>query len=214
MTGLKRYWPIGLLWLLSGAVQAADLGVKMLADGAALIVVDGEQHMLSAGETSPEGVKLINASRAGAEVSYEGERYTLTLSKRIASGFEQAERAEVRIASSAGGHYRTPGRINGQPVNFLIDTGATAVAMNVHKAKALGINYAAGDVRQVSTANGVARAYSVWLDSVSVGNVTVRQVEAFVIVGASPSSILLGNSYLNVVDMSKEQGVLVLRARH
>lgn len=60
-------------WMLAAAALAADLSAKMLAKGTALIEVDGKQRMLRAGQTSPEGVRLIRASRAGAEVEYQGK---------------------------------------------------------------------------------------------------------------------------------------------
>ncbi|MCP8900169.1 retropepsin-like aspartic protease family protein [Gilvimarinus xylanilyticus] len=197
-----------------GATQAADLSAKMLAKGSALIEVNGAQRMLRAGQTSPEGVTLISASRSGARVEYQGQTYDLTLQKHIATSFEQAEKAEVRIASGRGGHYEVAGRINGVAVDFMVDTGATSIAMNSQQAQRLGINYLAGDQTRVSTANGIATAYRVWLDKVSVGSVEVKHVEAVVIVGRSPHVILLGNSYLSLVDMSTDNGVLVLQARH
>ncbi|MDO3381184.1 TIGR02281 family clan AA aspartic protease [Gilvimarinus algae] len=212
---MMRLIGIGLaLWLLCSAGWAANLSVKMLAKDSALIEINGKQRMMRAGQTSPEGVTLLSASRAGAELEYEGQRYSLGLEKHIATAFEQADLPEVRIASGRGGHYEASGRINGIPVKFMVDTGATSVAMSSHAAEQLGINYRAGQEIQVSTANGIAAAYNIWLDSVSVGSVEVKHVEAAVIIGSSPRTILLGNSYLSLVDMSTEQGVLVLKARH
>lgn len=197
-----------------GTALGADLSAKMLAKGTALIEIDGTQRMLRSGQTSPEGVTLVSASRSGAQVKYQGQTYDLTLQKHIATSFEQAEKAEVRIASGRGGHYEVPGSINGMAVDFMVDTGATSIAMNSQHAQRLGINYLAGEQIRVSTANGIATAYRVWLDKVSVGSVEVKHVEAAVTVGRSPHVILLGNSYLSLVDMSTENGVLVLQARH
>lgn len=144
-------------WMLAAAALAADLSAKMLAKGTALIEVDGKQRMLRAGQTSPEGVRLIRASRAGAEVEYQGKTYTLTLERRIATGFAKAEVAQVRISSGRGGHYSAAGQINGSPVEFLIDTGATTVALSGEHAQRLGINYLAGKPTLVSTASGRLR---------------------------------------------------------
>ncbi|HEY7883807.1 MAG TPA: TIGR02281 family clan AA aspartic protease [Cellvibrionaceae bacterium] len=192
---------------------AAELAAKMLADGSALIEVNGKQHMLRVGQQSPEGVTLISANRSQAVVSYQQQEHTLTLSRQIATSFSKAEYTEVRIASGHGGHYMTPGRINGMPVEFMVDTGATSIAMNSVDARRLGINYTTGQSMQVSTANGLAPAYKVWLDSVTVGTITIKHVEAFVISGRSPHTMLLGNSFLKLVDMTTERGVLVLRAQ-
>ena len=198
--------------LLAAAVQAVDLSAHMLAKGTALIGINGKQHMLRAGQTSPEGVTLLSASRAGAEVEYEGETYTLTLSSHIATSFVEAESIEVRLNQSHGGHYRTSGMINGQSVNFMVDTGATAIAMGVGHAERLGLNYQSGEQGMVNTANGPAHAYGVWLRSVAVGGIMLSNVQAIVIGNFGSQDILLGNSFLGNIDMSTENGVLVLRA--
>lgn len=213
----KLKWIFGLVLVSAGlltpvAFASAELSAKMLAEGSALIDINGKQRMLREGQESPEGVTLVSANGAQAVVRYQGEEYTLTLSRQISTAFSEAELAEVRIASGRGGHYLTPGRINGLPVEFMVDTGATSVAMNIPEARRLGIHYAAGQRMQVSTANGVAPAYKVWLDNVTVGAITINHVEAFVIAGNAPGTILLGNSFLKLVEMTTERGVLVLRA--
>jgi aspartyl protease family protein len=199
-------------FVLSMVTVAADLSAQMLANGTALISIDGKQRMLRAGQTSPEGVTLINASRAGAEVEYEGATYTLTLSSHIATNFAKVETIEVRLNQSRGGHYRSSGMINGQSVSFMVDTGATSIAMGVAQAERLGLNYLSGDQGMVTTANGPAHAYSVWLRSVSVGGITLSNIQAMVIANFGSQDILLGNSFLGNVSMSTENGVLVLRA--
>jgi|SRR5690554_904700 len=217
MKNLKGIMTAGLLMsglLCMWAQSAAELSAKMLAEGSALIDINGTSRMLRDGQQSPEGVTLIRGKTDSALVSYRGQEYTLTLSRQISTAFSEAEYSEVRIASGRGGHYITPGRINSLPVEFMVDTGATSVAMGASEARRLGIHYAAGQRISVSTANGVAPAYRVWLDSVTVGAITIKHVEAFVITGDAPSAILLGNSFLKLVDMTTERGVLVLRARH
>ncbi|MDO3387218.1 TIGR02281 family clan AA aspartic protease [Gilvimarinus sp. SDUM040013] len=201
------------LCAITSQVVAADLSAKMLANGTALIEINGKQRMLRAGQTSPEGVTLVSSSRAGAEVEFQGQTYNLTLERRIATSFEEAASAEVRISSGQGGHYETKGYINGMPADFLVDTGATSVSMSGQHAEELGLNYLSGNPLQVSTANGVTTAYGIWLDSVAVGLIEIKHVEAVVIPGNSPRTILLGNSYLGLVDMSTENGVLVLKSR-
>lgn len=207
------------LWCLCfvaplGWAAAFEPTVEMLSNGQAYINLDGKKQMLRVGQTSRTGVTLISADNQQAVVKYKGKNYTLTLSRRISTGFKKAERAEIRIASGRGGHFVTPGLINGQQVEFMVDTGATAVAMNVRQAERLGINYLAGTKMTVNTANGPSEAYSIWLDSVVVGTVKVTHIEAFVNMSESPHVILLGNSYLSLVDMAVESGVLVLKAKH
>lgn len=143
----------------------------------------------------------------------DGQRRILRLSRQVGGTYHKPAMAEVRIPSGRGGHYFTPGRINGRNVDFIVDTGATSVAMSLPAAKHLGIDAGAGKKIWVSTANGMVKGYTVMLDSVSVGNVKLHQVEAIITDGNYPSTILLGNSFLSRVDMDRDQGVLVLKAR-
>lgn len=199
--------------LSSASLSAMELQAKMLAQGSALIEIDGKSRMLRTGASSPEGVKLIAANSQEATVEIEGKRRLLKLNRQISTQFKKAEKAEVRIASTRGGHHITPGRINGLPVEFMVDTGASVVAMNYREAEKLGIDYRAGTPISVNTANGVAKAYRVVLHRVSIGDIELHQVSAAVNASEWPRVILLGNSYLSQVDLSVDSGVLVLREK-
>ena len=103
---------------------------------------------------------------------------------------------DASIAKSADGHYWADAQVDGQQVHFLVDTGATAVALTADDARRLGFipetltyNYT------VMTANGPARAAQIKLGVVSVGRAQVNGVEAFVIDKGLPTS-LLGMTYL------------------
>ena len=183
---------------------------KMLAQGSAVLIIDGTQRMLREGKRSPEGVLLVSADGKQAVLEFEGKRKTIILSRSIGSKFEKASKTEIRIASGRGGHHYTKGLINGMPVDFVVDTGASSIAMNRLVAEQLGIDYRAGIPITVSTANGNAKAFRVVLPSVSVGNIVVHQVDAAVSTTDSPSIVLLGNSYLSKVDLKIDEGVLVL----
>lgn len=201
-----------LVW--APALAALDIEVAMLANGSALLNIDGKQCFLRAGARSPEGVLLVSADQQAAVIEWEGARRSLGLNKRISAAFAAPAKTEVRIASGRGGHYVTPGRINGLPVTFMVDTGASIVALNYLEAERLGIDYRAGTPITVNTANGIAKAFRVVLNSVAVGNIELHQVPAAVSTTASPSTILLGNSYLSKVDLRVESGVLLLQAKH
>lgn len=112
------------------------------------------------------------------------------------------------------GMYSTTGFINGHPVNFLVDTGATWIAMNANQARSLGINFRyIGKRGAVSTANGVATVYRVNLDKVRVGEIELNNVAAGVLEGNSPSQVLLGNSFLNRVEMQRQGQVMLLKQK-
>ncbi len=201
------------LLLVINSATAKNVEVKGLFSGSALIIVDGEQKLLKRGK-SFNGVTLVTADSEKAVLEVDGERHTLGLSKRISSSYQKAEVAEVRLQPSHGGHYVTPARINNRPVSVMVDTGATTVAMSLPQAKALGIDYRNGALTPISTANGYTEGYLVNLRSVTVGTVTVNNVDALVSVGDFPKTILLGNSYLSKVKMFRENGVLVLQNQY
>jgi aspartyl protease family protein len=204
-------------WIVMGCVPtvaAMEIQVAMLANGSALLQIDGKQRFLRAGNRSPEGVLLVSANQQAAVIEWDGEQRSLTLNKRISTAFSAPAIAEVRIASGRGGHYITPGRINGLPVSFMVDTGATMIAMNYQEAERLGIDYRAGTPISVNTANGVAKAFKIVLHKVAVGNIELHQVMAAVSTTTSPAIILLGNSYLSKVDMRVDEGVLLLQAKN
>lgn len=201
------------LMLGSTALSAAEVEVRGLFAGSALLQINGESKMLKQGATW-QGVTLVSASSKEAVVSIHGKQHRLGMSKRISASFTAAENNEIRLAPGRGGHFVTPARINNQPVTVMVDTGATAVAMNLPQAKALGIDYRNGTPTRVGTANGVVTAYRVMLAEVTVGTVTVKNVEGLVNVGNFPDVILLGNSYLQRVRMFTENGVLVFQSQY
>jgi aspartyl protease family protein len=110
--------------------------------------------------------------------------------------------------------YQVAGTINGRSVQFLVDTGATTVAMNDATARGLGIDYRAGERSLVETASGIVEAFAVNLTEVAVGGIRVPNVRAMVIRGAQPSRVLLGMTFLSRTRIEHVQDALVLRRRY
>lgn len=176
----------------------------------AVIQVGDVQRLIKVGKTSPEGVELLSANTAEAVVRYRGETYTLSLSNRVHSGFREAQKASVTIPSDDLGQYRVRGSINTQYVNFLVDTGASVVAMSSREAGRLGIDYTRGQRGQVQTAQGTTDSYFVIIDEVSVAGITAYNVQTAIIDGNYPVEILLGMSFLRQVTMQENSGVMTL----
>jgi aspartyl protease family protein len=116
---------------------------------------------------------------------------------------------EVRLARNRAGHYVAGGRINGQPVRFLIDTGATDVALPLDLAERLGLSLRPGGLSK--TANGTVRTWSTRLDTVDLGGLVARNVRATVLPNMPGQEVLLGMSYLKHLEMIQRGGVLTLR---
>ncbi len=120
-------------------------------------------------------------------------------------------RREVVLKRGRDGHYRAPGRIDGQPVEFLVDTGATDVAVPLELAQSLGLK--AGAPFQAQTANGITLAYATRLDRVNLGGLEAHDVAGTLIANPGSDEVLLGMSFLSRCDLSMRDGKMRLRAR-
>ena len=113
-----RRWLAGLCLLVASAVVVAAPAVRAIAlfKDRAMLEINGVQRLLKAGETTPEGVKLIASDSKGAVLEIGGKRVPLGLSQHIAANFAAAEFAEVRIPRGEQGHHFVGGSINGHSV--------------------------------------------------------------------------------------------------
>lgn len=116
---------------------------------------------------------------------------------------------EVQLAGNGQGHFLATGGINGTPVLFLLDTGATDVAVPAALAQTLGL--AQGAPVAVSTANGRSTGYRTRLDEVSVGEIRLQDVRALIVPGMDGDEVLLGMSALKQLEFTQRDGTLVLR---
>ena len=202
-----------LLLLLTAPALAVDKVVVLgLFSGRAMLSIDGKQRLLQAGQRSPEGVLLVSADSDAALVEINGKQQRMGLGTQIGTSYKAPEQSEVQIWPDQNHMYRVSGAINKMPVYFLVDTGATTIAMNAAQARRLGIDYrVAGERGMVSTASGVASVYRVNLDSVAVGEITLYNVAAVVLEGAQPDSVLLGMSFLGRVEMLRQGELMLLK---
>ncbi|MCR8921518.1 TIGR02281 family clan AA aspartic protease [Dasania sp. GY-MA-18] len=191
-----------------------EVVVEGLFKGGAILRIDGQQTLLRQGQSSNSGVKVIEASTRHVVIEFDGQRQTLGLNKHISGAAAAPEAPEVQVIRDSRNRYLTYATINGRRITVLVDTGANIVAMSSAHAKRLGINYRQGVKSRVTTASGVAAAYSLVLSSVTVGGITVSGVEASVIEGNYPTEVLLGMSYLSQLDMQEQDGIMTLRRKY
>jgi aspartyl protease family protein len=116
---------------------------------------------------------------------------------------------EVILKRNRAGHYVTNGRINGKPVEFMLDTGATGVAIPSALAQRIGISRGAAFATQ--TANGVSTSYAATLDTVSVGDIELSSVRAGIAQGLRGDQVLLGMSFLRHIEFTQRGDTLILR---
>lgn len=210
---------IFLLVILLGLAEqlwaAPQVRVVGLFPDAAVVNIDGQRLLLKAGQSGPQGVRLISADSAAAVLEIDGQQHRLGLEREYSQGgYTAPEKQHLIIARGRGGHYWLNSTVNGHSQMFLLDTGASVVALNASQAKRLGIDYKTGRPTRVTTASGVESAWQVTLRSVKVGGIEVLGVEAVVLEGNYPQDALLGMSFLNRIGWRQEQGALILEARY
>ena len=196
--------------LLSTAAVAIDVNVVGLFPGKAMLEINkAPARLISVGQKI-NGVKLIEANSEGALVEINGKRERLRLGQSIASAGPSSDRAKIVLSADGNGHFVTTGQMNGGTTRFLVDTGATNIAMSTAEAKRLGISYINGERGISHTANGIVSVYRIPLDTVKVGDVTLHQVDAAVIDGQGMDITLLGMSFLNRLEMKRSGSTLTL----
>jgi aspartyl protease family protein len=210
-----RYF-ISLLVLLA-ALPAAAAEVSLIGvigDKAAVVAVDGgEPKTVKVGQTW-KGITVIAVDKEHATVEIDGKKRVLTRGQhyRNEGGSAGSERQSVTLASDTAGHFFTEGAINGTPVRFVVDTGATVIALPGRDAVRLGIDYRKGTRGTANTANGTATVYQVTFDRVKLGDIELTSVEG-VVIEEGLSIALLGMSFLNRVDMKREGQTMTLIRR-
>lgn len=116
---------------------------------------------------------------------------------------------EVVLQRNRMGHYVANGEINGVPVTFLLDTGATGVALSPQIARLADVPH--GQPIVTRTANGTARGYLTRIDSVRLGNIEQRGVRATISPGLATEEVLLGMSFLKHLELVQKGDTLTLR---
>lgn len=128
---------------------------------------------------------------------------------QIPESMMSGDAIEVRLLANRQGHYLLNGQINGQKVTFLLDTGASFVAIPAAVAQRLQLPQ--GRRFQVSTANGTADSYATTIDRLDLGDIHLRDIDAGIVPGMGGDDILLGMSALQQLEFSQQGGELILR---
>ena len=215
---MKKLCIAFLLVFQSSVIIAEEIEFRVIAlfKNAAMIEHDGKQKMLRKGQIYKNKIKLVSADSHIAKFLVDGKKVSMGLQQSgvRASFFSEEKNIEnkfVRIPRDNMGMYRTSGLINGVPVKFLVDTGASQVAMNENTARRVGLQYKLyGKKTNVSTASGISLAWFIPLKKISVGGVELKQVNALVVKGAGPEEVLLGMSFLKQLKMQDDGNLLKL----
>lgn len=211
MLRLSTLFALILLPILGWAQTIVQ--VVGLFPNAAVVVVDGERRLIKVGEIGPAGVRVIRADSKGARLKVDGVERDYELGRDYSSAASINSVKRLVIAKGQSGHYWVVGSVNGNSIQFMLDTGATSVAMNENEAKRIGLDYKSGSPVLANTASGQAKGWQVRLSEVKVGEIKVLGVDAVVLEGDSPTEVLLGMSFLSHIRWRVEQDALILESK-
>jgi len=210
-----RHWrraaAAALLCALATAAQSQSVAFSGMLGDKALLIIDGQPRGVAVGSTVA-GVRLVRIEGTQAQIEANGKTQTLRLGgTAVVAGDSGGGGGGGRIVLpvGSGGHYTGLASINGHPVRFVVDTGATMVSMGADVASQLGLDYGNSTAGAAMTANGAVAVRRISLTKVTIGDVTIYNVDAMVVPQAMPV-VLLGNSFLSHFQMRSESSSLVL----
>jgi aspartyl protease family protein len=202
-----------LLWLACGAAAAAEVAlIGVIGDKAVVLALDGGDPKTVKVGQKWNGITVLSVEGERATVDIEGAKRVLQQGQHYRRSAPSSDRSQVTLAAGPGGHFFGEGAINGNPIRFFVDTGATFIALPASEAVRLGIDYRKGRRGISNTANGQTPVYAVRLDIVRLGDIELRSVEA-VVFEQGLDTALLGMSFLNRVEMRREGSTMTLTRR-
>lgn len=203
-----------LVFSLHCWADTPSVKVLGLFTGKALLLIEGERHLMKKGDVI-EGITLLSATGRGAVIRFEnGKQQTLGLNQSIRSAYRKPVKNKLRVYADSMGMFLIDGKINGKPTRFLIDTGATTIAMSSREADKLGLAYETGAKSMVRTASEVVPVWNIRLDRVTVGKITVPQVDAAVLEGDNPQNVLLGMSFLQHLKLQRNGAAMIIEQKY
>jgi aspartyl protease family protein len=212
-TGLMPHFIALLLFFLSAAAGAAEVAlIGVIGEKAAVLAFDGgEPKTVKLGQKR-SGVLVVSVEKDRATVEIDGKRRVLQIGQHYRSAAASSDRASVTLAADPRGMFMAEGAVNGIPVRFMVDTGATFVSMSASDAARLGLDYRKGRPVMMQTANGTVMKYHVTFDRVRLGPIELNGVEG-VVGGQDMPYTLLGMSFLNRVEMQRDGAKMTLIRR-
>jgi aspartyl protease family protein len=215
LVGLRHSTALALALAAALPAAATQVTVIGLVPGKAVVVIDrGAPRTIAAGQRTPEGVLLVSSDSHAATLEIDGKRQVLEMGQHAESAALTGALPSVTLAEDGNGHFMAAGQVNGSHVRFLVDTGATLVTLPAAEALRAGIDFRSAPQAVSQTANGRIVVYKVRLDTVTIGGMTIRDVDAVVTSSPGLDVALLGMSFLNRTEMRREGANLTLVKRY
>jgi aspartyl protease family protein len=194
-------------------VVAEDVSVVgVFGTNKAVLVVDGgTPRTITVGQSIGQ-VKLVEVNGDTVTIDIGGQHRKVAMGTPVSFSGTTGAAHSTTLVADIRGHFIANGSINGASVMFLVDTGATVITIDRATAIRLGVDLERGDTGMANTANGAVPIIHVKLSKVSVGEVTLYDVDAVVVPTPLPQA-LLGMSFLNRMEMHRDGSILVLTQR-
>jgi len=215
VSGMARpyFTLLALLAVLLPAVgQAQDVGLAGIMGSKAMLMINGgEPQAVPVGKTV-DGVKLVSIQEDQVIIEAGGRKRPLRVGQHAigVSGGDGSDK--IIMTADARGHFYTTGTINGTSVRFIVDTGASMISLGATDARRIGLDFNRGQKALTNTANGQAVVSKIQVDTVSIGGVTMHNVDALIHQNDMPIA-LLGMSFLNRMEMQRDGSTMTLKKR-
>jgi aspartyl protease family protein len=204
------------LALAAAAPPALALDVQLVGTfggQAAVLSIDGGEPKTVRVGRKFGGVTVLSIEEDRATVEIEGRRRVLQPGQHYRSAQAGDARQSAVLSADSRGHFHADGSVNGGAIRFILDTGATSIALPASEAVRIGLDYRKGRPAMIRTANGPAPAWRILLDTVRVGGIELQQVGALVLEQGLETP-LLGMTFLNRVEMHRDGDRMTLKRRY
>ena len=200
------------LLMFSATASAQNVGLAGLMGSKAMLMINGGEPQAVAVGQSLDSIKLLSIQGDQAIVEIGGKKRALRIGQHAVGANLGDGSGKVSLTADARGHFMTTGQVNGTSLSFMVDTGATSIAIGASDARRAGLDLSRGVQGMVSTANGKTTVTQVKLDTVRIGDITLHNVDA-VVMGHDMQPALLGMSFLNRMEMQRDGGTMTLKKR-
>ncbi|MBC8212431.1 MAG: retroviral-like aspartic protease family protein [Gammaproteobacteria bacterium] len=215
MNRLILIFLLSVIWS-SGWSASAQNSVKVIAlfTNKAMLNINGQSIIMQKGDTI-QGVTLLSASGRAARIRFEdGSEKMLGLNRSIQQAYKKPQNSKLTLYSDSAGMFTVSGEVNGKNTPFLLDTGATYIALSSDEADRLKLPYQSARKGAVQTASEVVAVWHIKLDQVKVGDISVPNVDAVVLQGNNPRPALLGMSFLKHVKLHRNGAAMVIEQKY
>ena len=198
--------------LLPTVALAQEVGLAGIMGSKAMLMVNGGEPQAVPVGQSLDGVKVLSIQGDQIMVEIGGKKRPLRVGQH-AIGVSNGDGSDkIVMTADVQGHFYTTGTVNGTSVRFVVDTGATSIALGPSDARRIGLDLRQGQRGMTSTANGQVVVTRIPLDTVKLGGITLHNVEAVVLPTEMPVA-LLGMSFLSRTEMRNEGTTMTLKKR-